>query len=91
MAFQSDRVASGVPEAWVKLPDPAQMGQLAQASPYFFGFVPAMGRLLASHPEIGQHFMGLFAEIMFSPDRSLSRREREMVAAVAAAAQDCFY
>jgi len=91
MGMQSDRIASGVPRAWVKLPDEAELGPLAESSPYYFGFVPAMGRLLVSHPEIGQHFMGLYGEIMFSPERSLSRREREMVAAIAAAAQDCFY
>ena len=37
------------------------------------------------------HFVALFGEIMFSPLGALDRREREMIAAVAAAAQDCHY
>jgi len=39
-------------------------------------------------PEID--FAALFGQIMFAPGR-LDRREREMVAAVATAAQDCHY
>ena len=34
---------------------------------------------------------GPFSEIMFSPEGTLDRREREMVAAVASAGQDCHY
>jgi alkylhydroperoxidase/carboxymuconolactone decarboxylase family protein YurZ len=49
-----------------------------------------MGRLLAAHPPIGQAFGNLFMQIMFAPGQ-LSRAEREMVAGVAAAAQDCHY
>jgi len=59
--------------------------------PYAMGFVPAMGRLLRSHPRIGPVFVKLFSEIMFSSDSVLSRQERELVAVAAAAAQDCFY
>ncbi|MCI0818694.1 MAG: carboxymuconolactone decarboxylase family protein [Chloroflexi bacterium] len=40
---------------------------------------------------MGPAFSALFAQIMFSPDGKLTRHEREMVAAVAASAQDCFY
>ena len=58
---------------------------------YNFGFVANMGRLLRAHPRIGRRFLGLFAEIMFAPEGALDRREREMIAAVAAAAQDCHY
>jgi alkylhydroperoxidase/carboxymuconolactone decarboxylase family protein YurZ len=58
---------------------------------YNFGFVANMGRLLRAHPRIGPRFVALFAEIMFSPQGALDRREREMIAAVAAAAQDCHY
>jgi hypothetical protein len=58
--------------------------------PYDFGFLPAMVRLVAAHPQIGARFGGLFAQVMFDPG-ALSRGEREMVAAVASAAQDCFY
>ena len=52
--------------------------------------LPAMARLVMSHPRLGPAFGQLFAQIMFEPG-SLSRRERELVAAVAASAQDCFY
>ena len=58
---------------------------------YNFGFVANMGRLLRAHPRIGPRFIALFGEIMFSPEGALDRREREMIAAVAAAAQDCHY
>jgi alkylhydroperoxidase/carboxymuconolactone decarboxylase family protein YurZ len=58
---------------------------------YNFGFVANMGRLLRAHPRIGPRFVALFGEIMFSPQGALDRREREMIAAVAAAAQDCHY
>jgi hypothetical protein len=76
-------------QAWVQLPDPGEIRPSRQG--YSFGFVPGMGRLLRAHPRIGRAFSTLFAEIMFSPEGVLSRREREMVAAVAAAAQDCTY
>jgi alkylhydroperoxidase/carboxymuconolactone decarboxylase family protein YurZ len=59
-------------------------------SPYDFGFIGGMGRLLASHPRIGPAMQRAFAEIMFAPGQ-LDRAEREMVAAVASAAQDCQY
>jgi alkylhydroperoxidase/carboxymuconolactone decarboxylase family protein YurZ len=49
-----------------------------------------MGRLLMSHPRIGTRFRELFGAVMFEPG-VLARREKEMIAAVAAAAQDCFY
>ena len=58
---------------------------------YDFGFLPAMTRLVVTHPRIGMLFGMMFSEIMFSPEGVLSRAEREMVAGVAAAAQDCFY
>jgi alkylhydroperoxidase family enzyme len=59
-------------------------------SPYNFGYRSEMGILLSAHPQIGPAFWGLFSEIMFAPG-TLTRAEREMVAAVAAAAQDCHY
>ena len=49
-----------------------------------------MTRLILAHPRIGRAFAALFAQIMFAPGH-LERREREMIAAVAAAAQDCRY
>jgi alkylhydroperoxidase/carboxymuconolactone decarboxylase family protein YurZ len=59
-------------------------------SPYDFGFLSGMGSLLAAHPRIGPAMQRAFAEIMFAPG-ALDRAEREMVAAVASAAQDCEY
>ncbi|GAB4332427.1 MAG: hypothetical protein Kow0010_18300 [Dehalococcoidia bacterium] len=76
-------------EAWVEVP-PASTYR-PTGGPYDFGFAPAMGRLMAAHPRIGAAFGRLFVEVMFSPEGVLTRREREMVAAVAAAAQDCRY
>jgi hypothetical protein len=58
--------------------------------PYDFGFVTGMGRLLMAHPRIGRAFMELYAQVMFVPGH-LSRREREMIAGVTAAAQFCHY
>ena len=81
-------------EAWVAIP--SEMERRAQTPPaviaagYDYGFLPAMGRLLSAHKEIGPAFGRLFQTIMFQPGH-LSRQEREMVASVAAAAQDCRY
>jgi alkylhydroperoxidase/carboxymuconolactone decarboxylase family protein YurZ len=77
-------------EAWVALPDSSDI-HMPEGHPYDFGFAMGMSRLIRAHPRIGRAFSALFAEIMFSPEGTLSRREREMVAAVAAAAQDCTY
>lgn len=76
-------------EAWVELPhlEPPPPGT---GRGYNFGFVANMGRLISAHGRIAPHFGRLFSEIMFTPG-ALSRQEREMVAAVAAAAQDCHY
>jgi len=80
-----------VEEAWVRMPSADEVrAARSERSPYDFGFVPAMGRLLMTHPRIGRAFRQLFDEIMFAPG-VLSRDERELVAAVTAAAQDCFY
>ena len=77
--------------AWVGTPTEEQVNaERPSGGPYDFGFVPAMGRLLAAHPRIGPLFFQLFSEVMFA-EGSLTRREREWVAAVAAAGQDCFY
>ncbi len=85
-------------EAWVKIPSSEELMSGAPADrdapvhPYdFASFFPAMGRLIMAHGRIGSKFGALFGEIMFSPDGTLDRREREMVAAVAAAGQDCHY
>ena len=81
-------------EAWVRIPTEeerlAQLHPDAPASAYDFEFIPAMARLLASHDKIGPAVGKLIRLIMFEPAH-LARQEREMVAAIAAAAQDCQY
>ena len=78
-------------QAWIDLPTDEEVApRRPRGGPYDFGFVPGMGKLLLAHPRIGPRFSELFAEVMFQPG-VLDRRERELVAAVAAAAQDCFY
>lgn len=83
-----------VREAWVRIPSEeerrAQLPPGAPASAYDFEFIPPMARLLASHDKIGPAVGALLRLIMFEPGH-LSRQEREMVAAMAAAAQDCHY
>ena len=79
--------------AFIRLADDAQVQSHFRAgspNPYDFGFTPNMSRLLLAHDEIGPRFRALFAQVMFKPG-ALTRAEREMVAGVAAAAQDCFY
>lgn len=80
-------------QAWVALPSDEEV-QAAMSSggpsPYDFGFIMGMPRLRLAHRRIGPLFGPLFREIMFGPG-ALSRAEREMVAGVAAAAQDCRY
>ena len=83
-----------VPDAWVQLPTEDELRALFppdRTFPYDFGFLPAMARLITAHGRIGPAFGQLFAQIMFAPEGHLDRREREMVASVAAAGQDCHY
>jgi len=78
-------------DAWVQLPSEEETRRAMPPNhPYDFGFFPAMGRLIAAHPDIAPHFGALFGTLMFVPG-ALSRPEREMIAAVASAAQDCHY
>ena len=78
-------------QAWVEMPSEETLAAIRPpGGPYDFGFVPNMGRLLLAHPGIGPLFGALFGQIMFE-DGFLGRREKEMVAAVASAAQDCHY
>jgi len=83
-----------VPEAWVHIPSEeerrSQLPPGTPASAYGFKFIPAMARLMASHDKIGPALGALLRQIMFEPG-NLTRQEREMVAAVASAAQDCYY
>jgi alkylhydroperoxidase/carboxymuconolactone decarboxylase family protein YurZ len=79
------------PDAWVALPNERELrAAMPPGHPYDFGFLPAMARLIFAHDAIAPFFGALFSQIMFAPG-ALDRREREMIAAVAAAAQDCHY
>ncbi len=78
-------------DAWVEMPSGEDVRALmGRGGVYDFGFVPGMTRLVLSHLDIAPHFGALFSQIMFAPG-ALERPEREMIAAVAASAQDCFY
>jgi hypothetical protein len=80
------------PDAWVALPseDDIRRALQGKTNPYDFGFVAGMSRLRAAHVRIGPKMGELFREVMFG-DGFLTRAEREMIAAVTAAAQDCHY
>ncbi len=86
--------SANIPEAWVSIPTEeehrAHLPPGAPSGNYDFGYLPAMGRLQAKHKAIGPLFGALYRQVMFGPGE-LARQEREMVAAVAAAAQDCRY
>ena len=78
-------------QAWIDLPSDEEIAQqLPPGHPYDFGFIGGMAKLTRAHPEIGEAYGPLFRRIMFEPG-ALTRAEREMVAAVATAAQDCYY
>jgi alkylhydroperoxidase/carboxymuconolactone decarboxylase family protein YurZ len=80
-------------DAFIALPGDDEMraqGYGVRPHPYDFGFIPGMSRLRSAHPRIGPKMGDLFREIMFTPG-DLTRAEREMIAAVASAAQDCRY
>lgn len=78
-------------DAWIDMPSENDVRALiGSGGGYDFGFVPGMSRLILSHLDIAPHFGALFMHVMFA-DGCLERPEREMVAAVASAAQDCFY
>lgn len=85
---------SDEPQPFITLPTDEEMrarGQSSGMKPvYNFGFIGGMSRLLAAHERIGKALQGAFYEMMFAPG-ALSRAEREMLAAVASAAQDCQY
>lgn len=84
-------------QPFITLPSDEEMGARAAKAGasgmkpvYNFGFIGGMSRLLAAHGRIGKALQGAFYEMMFAPGE-LSRAEREMLAAVASAAQDCEY
>ena len=80
--------------AYVDLPSEdeirAQIDPNAPPHPYDFGFLAPMSRLRWAHPRIGKPLSVFFNEVMFAPGH-LTRAEREMLAAVSSAAQDCHY
>jgi hypothetical protein len=79
-------------QAWVDLvSDEDAYTERARGDPYDFGFALGMSKLIMAHPRIARLWGPLYAEIMFAEAGAWSRTEREMVAAVAAAAQDCRY
>lgn len=83
---------SDTPKPFITLPTPEELRSRPPGGKpsYNFGYISGMGRLLAAHPRIGPAMRELFYEIMFAPG-ALDRAEREMVAAVASAAQSCEY
>lgn len=84
-------MSSETPDAWVTMPGEEQVrAVMSGGHPYDFGFITGMQRLIMAHPKIAPFFGALFRQIMFL-DGALTRGEREMVAATAAAAQDCHY
>ena len=86
-----DGSAEGSPEAWVRLIGHEDAQKLRPVGhPYDFGAVGNMTRLVMTHGRIAPAFFGLVNQVMFEPGH-LDRAEREMVAAVSSAAQDCFY
>lgn len=87
----SDGDRTPIPDAWVEMPSEETIRAFMRSGHvYDFGFLTGMQRLVMAHLQIAPFFGALFMQIMFAPG-ALSRREREMVAAVAAAAQDCHY
>jgi alkylhydroperoxidase/carboxymuconolactone decarboxylase family protein YurZ len=81
-------VASGPQDAWIEMPPREVLRELGV--PTYHGMIAGMARLIASHPRFALPFGALFGEVMRGPG-VLTVAEREMVAAVTAAAQDCFY
>jgi Carboxymuconolactone decarboxylase family len=79
---------------FITLPTDEEMRAIRERSgarpTYNFGFIGGMSRLLVAHERIGKAMGAAFYEMMFAPG-ALSRAEREMLAAVASAAQDCEY
>ncbi|MEE9277372.1 MAG: carboxymuconolactone decarboxylase family protein [Dehalococcoidia bacterium] len=82
--------SEAVRHAWIELAPAEKAYERTRGGPYDFGSALGMTRLLGAYPGIGRAFGALFREVMFEPG-ALSRQEREMVAGVAAAAQDCSY
>ncbi len=82
-------------DAWIELIPAEDVARAMAANPqarslYDFGFVANMARLMRTHPGIartwGAHYLAVMDE-----GGALTRAEKEMVAAIASAAQDCHY
>jgi uncharacterized peroxidase-related enzyme len=79
--------------AWIDLPSEEEIRERMpkdRRHPYDFGFLANMARLNRAHKRIAGPMGALSQEVLFAPGH-LSRAEREMIAAVASAAQDCHY
>ncbi len=82
-------------DAWVHLPseDDVRAASAGRVHPYedfLGGRIAHMARLVMAHPLIGPAMRQLSAAVLFGPG-SLTRAERETVAAVTAAAHQCAY
>jgi len=82
-------------DAWVELISADELAIKMAANPsarslYDFGFVANMARLMRTHPRIAATWGAHYLSVMYEGG-ALTRPEKEMVAAVAAAAQDCHY
>jgi len=84
-------------DAWIRLATDEELQRLGTdpapeptPHPYDWGYTANVSRLMRAHGRIGRAYGRLFAEIMGDVG-SLTRREKELVAAVATAAQDCHY
>ena len=84
-------------DAWVRLASDEDLQRLASdpapdppKHPYDWGYTANVSRLMRAHGRIGRAYGRLFVEIMGEAGQ-LSRRDKELVAAVATAAQDCHY
>ena len=83
------------PEAWVKLPSDAEAhaavgGETLPYETLMGGVVLRITRLILAHRLLGKALLNHIKVVMFGPG-ALSRAEREMVAAVTSAAQNCHY
>jgi hypothetical protein len=81
--------------AWVDMVPKEELARRMAGAPpgstlYDFGFIGNMSQLMRTHTRLaatwGPHFLAVMGE-----GGHLSRMEKELVAAVAAAAQDCHY
>lgn len=83
----------GAPPAWIRVVGPAEADGALSAA---YGRVGARDRVAnvigvhSLHPDAMEAHVGLYRTLMFGPS-PLSRLEREALAVVVSAANDCFY